>query len=67
MGSLEKDCFRLNGFVQLSSWIYAGIKKNWNAVVYIEVVYIEIDNGLLLWRRMLQKSPKILYKVNAKI
>ena len=28
MGSLEKGCFRLNVFVQLSSWIYAEMKKN---------------------------------------
>ena len=28
MGSLEKSCFTLNVFIQLFSWIYAGMKKN---------------------------------------
>ena len=25
----------------------------------VEVYYVEIDNGLLLWRMMLQKPPKL--------
>ena len=61
MGGLEKGCVRLNVFVQLSSWIYAECRKTemqW--YVYIEVDYIEIDNRLLLWRKVLQKSPKIV-------
>ena len=34
--------------------------------VCIEVDYTEIDNGLLLWRMMLQNYLKY-YKVNAKL
>ena len=45
MGSFEKSCFRLNGFIQLTSWIYAEMKKNENAMVHIEVDYTEIDMG----------------------
>ena len=34
-------------------------------MVYIEIDYTEIDNGLLLWRMMLQNLK--YYKVNAKV
>ena len=36
-------------------------EKKLNAMVYMEVDYIEIDNGLLSRRMMQQKSPKILW------
>ena len=42
------------------------MKKNKNAMVWIKVDYTEVDNGLLLWRMMLQNHLKY-YKVNAKI
>ena len=66
MGSLEKGRFRLNVFIQLSSGINAEIKKNQNTMVYIEVEYTEIDDGLLLWRMMLQNHLKY-YKIKAKM
>ena len=66
MGSLEKGCLRLNVFIQLSSRIYAGMKTNENAMVYIEVDNTETDKGLLLWHMMLQNHLKY-YTVNAKI
>ena len=66
MGSFEKASFRLNVFVQLSSWIYAGMKKNKNVVVHAEVDYIEIDNGcyydVWTWNNHLK-----YYQFNAKI
>ena len=46
-----------------ASWIYAGMnktKRDGIRYIIIELHYVEIDNGLLLWRKMLGKSPKIV-------
>ena len=66
MDSLEKGCFELKVFAQLSSWIYTEMKKIGNAVVYTEVDYIEMTMGCYYDVRCYKNYLK-LYKVNAKI
>ena len=59
MGNLKKGCLRLNffvGFLHESTLKLRKTKTRW----YTKADYIEIDNGLLSWHRILQKSTKIL-------